>query len=112
MPSSETPPSLAKPAIDFGGGKVLALVPQNARAIRAAVAELRAQSPDWPCKSTHKDLFKRYRWRAVKLFAHLTFLAQQLDPKNETRLVQNYMSFLRFQLSELENRLRAGGFKL
>jgi len=108
----QLPANVEGDAIDFGNGKPIPLIPENAPAIRAAIAQLRAQSRNPDPGGAHGVMFKRLRWRIDSLFAQFALLAAELRSAYDAEQIRDLMTHFRYRHSELENRLRVSGFHL
>ncbi len=102
-------PSVDGETVDLGNGKILALTPENAPAIRAAIAELRKRRA--PSGDFGKDAaFRSIRRRLKALFAEFFLLFPQLNSAYDAQEMRAIVKYHREQVKELEYRLRAIGF--
>lgn len=96
--------------IDLGDGQVFDLVPENAAAIRAAIARLRGRRFRPLPKCDYDTEFKSLRRRMRYLFASFTTLTPQLRSTFDLGEMRQVFDELRAKCKELENYLRNRGY--
>ena len=93
--------------IDLGGGQVVELAPENAAAIRSAIAKLRGRCPP---QCDYDAEFKSIRRRMRYLFASFATLTPQLRSTLDLGEMRRTFDELRAKFTELHDYLRGRGF--
>jgi hypothetical protein len=96
--------------IDLGKGQVLELVPENAAAIRAAIAKLRAAKPERPPDSAFAAEFKSLRRRMRSLFGAYAALTPQISYRDDFEELRRIFHEFQTRFDTLENDLRKRGY--
>lgn len=98
--------------LDLGHGQVLKLVPENAAAIRAAVAKLRANQAKVPSDSPFAGEFKSLRRRIRYLYASFAALRTGINSTDEYSEIRRIFEEFRTQFLRIESHLRGTGIPL
>lgn len=102
-------PAVDGETVDLGDGKVLALVPENAPAIRAAIAHLRKRRA--PSGDFEKDAaYRSIRRRLKSLFADVELLLPQLNSAYDAQEVRVIVKYCRERIGPFQHCLRGIGF--